>query len=106
MNVGTNTKISLMEIFINDPNKLECLSSTSLSVPVWCWWVRQGAYFWLEHLKRDSLGLTAALHTIIRIKRSSGYKHLCLLPEFVNNGRKKFYDIGPRKFDQASPFSW
>ncbi len=48
-------------------NKQEYLSLASLSILVYCLWVRTGAYPRVEHLKGASLGYALALPTNIRL---------------------------------------
>jgi hypothetical protein len=60
-------KLFTAVMFTDFRNKLECLSLSSLSSLVQCYWVRPGAYPRVEHLKVASHGKTLALSANIRL---------------------------------------
>ncbi len=68
------------------------MSLASLSSLAYCLWVRSGAYPRVELLKGSSIRWVLASPTKLgRLARDKRYGLL----QFVNYGRKKFYNIGP-----------
>jgi hypothetical protein len=69
----------------------------SLSSLVSYFWARPGAYHTVEYLKDASLGKSpgSPLNLFTRLERLARNKQSSLLQKFINDGRKKFYNIGP-----------
>jgi len=106
---GPNVINLFTSVSYNFLNKLECLSMASLSSLVYCLWVRSGAYL------IQAAGRLRPYLLRLGWKGLSGTNTLAYLEKFVNYGRKKYYNIGPRpeveisgkigiKFDPSTEF--
>ncbi len=87
----------------NVHNKLECLSLASHSNIFQQSWASLGAYPREEHLKGSHQGrLRTYSQTLTRLERLAREKHSSLSRTFVNQSRKKFYNIHSECFTPIS----